>query len=96
MRLHPDAREWYQLQIDTLPAITGWEASFDGGTTWAAGAAGTAGDGTEVTRWLVAGPDADPGSATVLTASTTAPLIRAAANPEIVVRGAPLIYLARR
>lgn len=91
MRLRPNAREWYALELATEPAVTGWEASFDAGVTWVASTAvGTDG----YFRWLVAGPDADPGTAIVLPVGTTQPLVRAVENPEIVVRGAPQIDVA--
>lgn len=90
MQLNRQAVEWYALEITTDPTVTGWEASFDDGTTWLASTTvGT--DGWF--RWLVAGPDAPtPGSATVLAASLR-PLVRAVENPEVVVRDAPRIYL---
>ena len=87
MRLDRDAREFYTLTIATTPTVAAWEASFDGGTTWVAG---TAAGGNW--RWLVAGPDAVPGTATVLSRST-GPKIRAVDNPEIVVRSAPGVTL---
>ena len=87
MYLKKLAREFYNLSIATVPAVTGWEASFDGGATWVAGE--TIGD---TVRWLVAGAAADPGTATVLTTSVQ-PLLRVTDNPEIVVRDAPTIYI---
>lgn len=86
MRLNPLAREYYTLAITTDPAVTsGWEASFDGGTTWVAGTVTTSG-----TSWLVAGAQADPTGATVI-AQTTEPIIRATQAPEVIVRKAPRI-----
>jgi hypothetical protein len=88
MHLRPDAREWYALEITTTPAVTAWEASFDNGTTWAASTAvGTDG----FSRWLVAGPNADPTGAKVLPLGRTVPLVRATQNPEVIVRDAPRI-----
>lgn len=87
MYLKAAAREFYSLAIVTEPAVAAWEASFDGGTTFVAGEV----DGAN-TRWLLAGPDADPGTATVLTV-TVYPLLRAVDNPEIVVRDAPRVYV---
>ena len=88
MKLNPRAREWYALEITTSPAVTSWDASFDGGTTWQSSTAvGTDG----YFRWLVAGPQADPTGATVLKAGRTLPEVRATENPEIVVRDAPPI-----
>ena len=91
MHLRPDAREWYALEITTTPTVTAWQASFDGGTTWASSTAvGTDG----YSRWLVAGPNADPTGATVLALGRTVPLVRATENPEVVVRKAPPIDVA--
>jgi hypothetical protein len=87
MYLKRTAREYYSLAIVTDPAVASWEASFDGGTTFVAGEV----DGAN-TRWLLAGPDVDPGTATVLAASVH-PMVRAADTPEIVVRDAPWVYL---
>jgi hypothetical protein len=68
--------------------VTAWEASFDNGTTWAASTTvGTDG----FSRWLVAGPNADPTGATVLPLGRTVPLVRATQNPEVIVRDAPRI-----
>lgn len=83
MKLNPTAKEWYALEITTTPAVAGWSASFDGGTTYLASTTvGTDG----YFRWLVAGPDADPSGATVLPLGRTHPLIRATDNPEVIVR----------
>lgn len=87
MYLKKLAREFYNLSIATVPAVSGWEASFDGGATWKPGEV----VGGKV-RWLVAGADADPGTATVLTTSVK-PLLRVTDNPEIIVRDAPTIYI---
>lgn len=96
MQLHPRAREYYVVQIDTVPALAGWEASFDGGTTWRAGelVAGT----TNRWRWLLAGPTFDPagapalGGATVTTVpATTSPLLRATDAPAVVVSDGPVV-----
>ena len=87
MKLHPLGREFYSLTVTTEPAVAAWEASFDGGETWVAGeSAGAA------FRWLVAGPDATPGDATVL-AGSVAPIVRATDDPEVIVRRAPTIYV---
>ena len=42
-------------------------------------------------RWLVAGPTAPAGTATVLPLGSTTPLVRATANPETIIRSAPRI-----
>lgn len=87
MQLHPLAREYYALTIATDDDVTGWQASFDHGTTWHAGDT-SEDDGR--TRWLLAGPDADTGDAIVISASVV-PLVRAIDNPEIIVRKAPRV-----
>jgi len=94
MILEKTGREYYNLAITTLPAVTDWEASFDGGTTWLDGTAGIAGDGTAVVQWLLAGPDADQGAAVaVLATGVTRPLIRGTESPELIVRDAPKIVV---
>ena len=80
MILSAQGREYYQLSITTDPvtATTDWEASFDGGKTWVA----------------VAGPNAPaatPAGQTV--PASMNPLVRLAAAPELIVRGAPRISL---
>lgn len=87
MQLHHLAREYYTLVIDTTPEISTWEASFDNGLTWVAGEH----VGLRTMRWLLAGADADPTNATVLTGKAR-PMIRVVDNPEVVVRNAPTIY----
>lgn len=87
MQLHHLAREYYTLLIDTVPEISTWEASFDGGATWVPGEH----QGLKTMRWLLAGADADPTGATVISAKVM-PMIRVADNPEIVVRSAPTIF----
>lgn len=93
MNMDRHGREFYGLGITTEPAVSAWEASFDGEATWVAG---TTTDG--VTRWLVAGPDYDdtvgaPATATVLTGSVL-PKIRAVDNPEVIIRRAPRITVS--
>jgi hypothetical protein len=81
--------EWYTLEITTTPAVASWQASFDSGTTWK--------DSTQVGtdgffRWLVAGPAATGiGTAAVLQAGSTTPLVRATSAPEVIVRSGPRI-----
>jgi hypothetical protein len=87
MYLKRIAREYYSLAIVTDPAVASWEASFDGGTTFVAGEV----DGAN-TRWLLAGPDADPGAAIVIAATVT-PSVRATDAPEVIVRDAPRVWL---
>ena len=91
MRLHRQGREFYTLAITTSPAVAAaWEASFDGGATWAAGQA--AGDGW---RWLVRGPMCpdDPTYPAALVARSLYPLVRAFDHPELVIRNAPIITI---
>lgn len=90
MQLARYARKYYKLQIDTEPAVTAWEASFDHGETWQ--------PQTTVDTypaWLVAGPDADPGTAVAVLQESVTPWLRAVDNPEIldVEDKAPRIYL---
>ena len=87
MRLHRKAREYLKLEIVTEPPVASWEASFDDGVTWVAGAK----DGT-LTRWLLAGPEAAGEGATVLTGNAL-PLLRAADNPEVIVTHGPRIQV---
>lgn len=93
MFLSPIGVKDYRLTIITTPVFAGWEASFDGGTSWLAGTV----DGTLANTWvwLVAGPHApSPGSATVLAADLY-PLIRpVGAAPEVDVLKAPYIAIA--
>lgn len=95
MRLSPSGREWYTLEISTTPAVTGWDASFDGGATWVASTA-VGSDGYY--RWLVAGPSAtdNPAGTTVLPLNRTQPKIRASANPELIIRGSLVPYIEVR
>lgn len=86
MKLDRAAREWYTLEITTTPAVASWECSFNGGTSYVASTT-VGSDG--FFRWLVAGPDATPGTATVLPLGRTHPVIRATDNPEIIVRRKP-------
>lgn len=89
MILDRHAREFYTLAITTTPAVSSWDASFDGGTSWVTGSAGTV-DGVPVVQWLLAGPAAPAGApAGTTVAATVNPLIRATAAPETVVRKAP-------
>lgn len=87
MNLNKLAREFYAPTIITEPPVAAWSASFDDGATWVEGELVS-----DQHRWLVAGPAADPGTATVVPATVT-PLLRAVDNPEIIVRDAPRIYV---
>lgn len=99
MRLSRLAREYYELQItttatdgDPIPA-DGWEASFDGGETFVAATVVTH-DTEDWSAWLLAGPDADEGTAVAVITSAVRPLVRATDSPEVIVRTAPRIVLA--
>lgn len=92
MNLHRQERNDYRVEIVTSPQLTGWEASFDGGTTWVAGTVDV--DLANTWRWLIAGPDVAQGTAVaVITETATFPLVRATQNPRIVVDDAPMIQL---
>lgn len=91
MKLNPHARQFYKVEVVTDPPVAGWEASFDGGTTWDTGE-----DDpllADTWRWLVAGSLADPGTSVAVVAQTTWPLVRATDNPEILVEDAPPIFV---
>lgn len=90
MILKRAGREFYNLAISTTPTVSSWEASFDGGATWATGTAGTV-DGAAVFQWLIAGPAAVKGTAVAQLSGPVVPQIRATSSPEIVVRDAPRI-----
>jgi len=93
MQLHAMAREFYHLGIGTEPAVTAWEASFDGGETWSPATVDQPGWGADDYGWLVAGDEVDQGSAVAVITESIKPLVRAIDSPEIVVRDAPGIYL---
>jgi hypothetical protein len=96
--LSRQGRELYVQEIVTLPALPGWEASFDGGETWVTGEGVDGQD--DQWQWLVHGPDFDPenplfpdAESTPITASRTYPLLRAVGNPEVIVAGGSAIQL---
>lgn len=84
MKLPRTGREFYVQKPD--PADAAWEASFDGGLTWHAGAA-VPGDAASV-RWLLEGPAfvgaADP--AAIPVTRDTSPTLRTLAGAETLVR----------
>ena len=84
MDLDSHGREFYTVEIVTTPQLTGWEASFDDGATWVAGAVHPTLANTW--RWLLAGENAAVGTAVAVVTSSFRPHIRATDNPEIVVR----------
>lgn len=90
MNLSREGRGWYKQEIDTTPAVSAWEASFDG-ENWVAGEFV---DG--VWRWLVNGPDFDADAHPDADSSTVPqdgfkPRLRFTDNPEVdIVRGAPI------
>lgn len=94
MRLSPRGADDYVLTITTIPVMSGWEASFDGGASWVAGTPDVVDPTTY--RWLMVGPLVDPvpvAPHTVLTIDVE-PLVRAIDNPKIIVRKAPWIALS--
>lgn len=92
MNLSRYGREHYDVKPVTEPPIAAWEASFDGGATWVSGTALSGADAGWF-RWLLAGPAADQGTATVLAVGKTEPLARGVDDTEIVVRDLPPIYV---
>lgn len=93
MKLDRNARDNYEVTITTNPEVTGWEASFDGGTTWAAGTVHPVTADTWV--WLVAGPNVTQDTAVAVITRRLTPKVRAIENPLIVVYDAPPIILNR-
>lgn len=89
-RLSRHAREPYDQQILTEPAVTGWEASFDDGATWHLGEVLVDDPEPGWVRWLIAGDLADPGASVAQLTPTgredLQPLARAVTNPAIIVR----------
>ena len=89
MQLSRHAREFYAVTLTTDPPVTAWEASFDGGATWAAGSRVGV---TDEYRWLVAGNAAAVGAAVAVLAPGTHPVLtRTTSGVEIVVRNIPSI-----
>lgn len=92
MKLDPYGREFYRVTITTSPQLTSWEASFDGGTTWTAGATDSRTAPVANTwEWLVAGElvdnsDLAPGELAGVITRTMKPKIRAVDSPERIVR----------
>jgi len=87
-------REYYKVEIVTVPQLANWEISFDRGDTWTPMSYDT---GTNVVSVLVSGPDfVPPGGDIIVSSSITAsvmPYIRAVDNPEVIVRTLPKIDL---
>lgn len=98
MELSNHGREFYALQITTTASdgdpipLSGWEASFDRGTTWVATVVRDLG-GEDWATWLIAGVDAEEGNAVAVIARSMTPLVRAIDNPEILVDRAPVITI---
>jgi hypothetical protein len=90
MILKRAGREYYSLELTTTPAVSGWDASFDAGTTWQTGIPATV-DGAACQQWLLAGPDAALGTAVKQLTDSVTPLLRATSSPEIIIRDAPKI-----
>ncbi|MCW2756341.1 MAG: hypothetical protein JWO46_87 [Nocardioidaceae bacterium] len=98
MDLSRYGREFYTVEIATDPQVTDWEASFDGGTTWADGEEVEAEENTW--RWLVHGAAFVPAEGDVNESQLAAalvdvvrPHVRAVDNPEVVVRLSPTITI---
>ena len=92
MKLQTKGRQFYDPGLVPVQniAASDWEASFDGGETWFA----PTDYPNEQPRWLVAGPDADPGTAVVvITADTVRPQLRVDNPPELLVVDGPYIWL---
>ena len=94
MNLPPSGIEFYVLELVTTPPLDpdAWEASFDAGETWHQ--ADVDAETPTLSRWLLAGPSATsvPVDAITVPASCL-PLVRAEANPEVIVRAAPRIHI---
>lgn len=91
MRLDPQARRYYRLEVTTTPtdfAPTEWEASFDGGLTWK-----PAVEVDGLPAWLIAGPSAEIGEAVAVVAKNVRPKIRVEADPEIEIENTPHIIV---
>lgn len=99
MQLFRGERDWYVLDITTVPAIEGdWEASFDGGTTWITGHP----TDDDKWAWLLAGPDFDAAAVgmdagdtdATITASSVTPQLRIKDNPVLNIEQGQFIHLA--
>ena len=103
MNLSRFGRKWYELEIATEPQITsGWEATFDNGTSWVNAEVVTnpvpppVRATAVVVRWLIQGPNAASGAQPpdyILEAASVAPVIRAANDPELEAFQGPIIIL---
>ncbi len=82
MKLPSNGREYATWTATGVPGGGVLEAQFNGTGDWHTLEEDTPGE----YRLLVAGPDADPGTAVVLTAGRNTIEIRLTDNPEIVVR----------
>lgn len=88
MQLTAHGRKYYRVTAVTVPQLTDWEASFDGGATWHLGAVDSrATPEANTWEWLVAGELADPTDAVAVITSSLIPDIRAVDSPEIVAPG---------
>lgn len=87
-------REYYRVEINTNPAITDWEISFDQGENWTDMEYDSQ---TGYMQILVAGPDFVLPSGDVAPyvslASSVMPYIKASDQPEILIRKTPRIEL---
>ncbi|MBD3783722.1 MAG: hypothetical protein IE926_12355 [Micrococcales bacterium] len=90
MNLHPCARRYYKLLIETDPADVTVEASFDRGVTFHE--ATDPGNGER--WWLVAGSVVDIGEAVARITEDVKPILRWPDNPEIEAGVGPIIRLS--
>lgn len=85
-------REYYRVEIITVPQLTNWEISIDHGVNWHTMSFDT---DTNEAMVLVAGPDFVPvnGDTTdfVQVPNSVMPYLRAIDNPEVIVRSTPRI-----
>lgn len=88
MKLPRNGREYAEWTVEGVPVGGVLEARFNGTGDWH-----VLSEANGAHRLLVAGPDADPGTAVVLTADRNDVEIRLTDLPEIVVRGGGQIRL---
>lgn len=91
MQLSRHGRRYYRLEIETVPQLVDWEASFDRGATWHLGQR----EGLTLWwQWLVAGDKAPLGTAVAaLSPGETKVTVRCVDTPEIEATDAPSIYV---
>lgn len=98
MNLSRIGREYLEVEVSTDPEVSGWEASFDGGSTWNAGEQVTSAS-VPTWRWLLVGPDCPepevPGQINYPAGAGTSVRVylRAIDNPEVLIRKGPKVSL---